>query len=740
MVSRLTRATAVMELQEIRIDQALFGYREGHRLLQASRKFIPTTERSLLTLTDMSGPRMVEGFEEYISGYPVPGDESYAVVKTWYAPEMERPGCVWSHALIVRNEDIGRITEIGSFVDLFQRPQYSDVDYLAPYVRPAQPNLSTGRALVPQVSIPDMQVLLAALYSKDEKPVIIPAHDSRFLEDLVLAVWSQQWPALRAAFRFCSGALSNRTIGGQTFDLQIIPQKLLPELKRNPTGYIFQSIPSFDSVPDTEAWLHAGALDLGGNGDAFRKFAWRYAEECAGGRSLYAKLGDLFLYFDGASLGAKESALSEVARRVGEVFPDAKCGRALKVELFGVASQSHFEGLGIDEETRLRQLARGTNWTSFDETDLELHDRGRKLWMKQKDRGKTFLLELLDSATNPLGDDIIAGCVEVMTVQEVCEITKDRHGLLLALVTRNPRLVLSNAFWQCETPVQTYLGILDFLASHQDSAIPATAWIPFLLELGDDKFASSVVERFPKEVIKTLLDQELAGTDTDRVFVGPGWRAALSRHQPELIFCLEKEAYRESGRAMALLAGLLDPHQPEIRTRGLSPWIKLAKEIPDAVLSFPNGEAAAFLLSVGFQSAEPEAVTLATTCFEHVHASARDDAREPLSYRAWKSLEVDVPVLGYTKNWDHCERLRRALVERFVQKGWPRDEFLKCVNRPTTLRSIFYSCLEVDRGEDFIRGIASDVLNGFLPATGPQQSTFQEVFYWDRRGKLRMEL
>ena len=101
-----------MEFPEIRIDQALFGYREGHRLLQASRKFVPTTERSLQTLTDMSGPRMVDGFEEYISGYPVPGEEAYAVVKTWYAAEMERPGCVWSHALIVRNKDIEGITDL----------------------------------------------------------------------------------------------------------------------------------------------------------------------------------------------------------------------------------------------------------------------------------------------------------------------------------------------------------------------------------------------------------------------------------------------------------------------------------------------------------------------------------------------------------------------------------------------------------------------------------------------------
>ncbi len=35
----------------------------------------------------------------------------------------------------------------------------------------------------------------------------------------------------------------------------------------------------------------------------------------------------------------------------------------------------------------------------------------------------------------------------------------------------------------------------------------------------------------------------------------------------------------------------------------MKPWIKLAKETPDAILAFPNGEAASFLLSVAFQHA-----------------------------------------------------------------------------------------------------------------------------------------
>jgi hypothetical protein len=728
-----------MENQEIRIDQALFGYREGHRLLQASRKFVPTTERNLLTLTDMSGPRMVEGFEEYVSGYPVPGEESYAVVKTWYAPEMERPGCVWSHALVVRNEDIGAIVDIYSLVALFQRPEYGDADYLNSYVRPVRPSPFTSRASTPQFSVADAEVILAALYGNEEKPLLIPARDSHFLEDLILRVWSQQWPALRGAFRFCSGSLSSRTLGGQTFDLQVIPQKLVPELRRNPTGYLVQSIPAPEPLPDAEPWLKVGALDLARGGDTFRDFLWRYAEACAGGRHLYGKLSELFLYLSGMDVRLKDSALSEVALRLGEVFPEAKCGRALKLELFGAASGSRLEGSEIEEEARLRQLARTVNWASFDGTDLELRERGRRFWLDHRDRSKAFLLGLLDSPTNTLGDEIVAGCVDALTIPEACEIAKNRHGLLLALVTRNPRLILSIAFWQCPIPVQTYLGVLDFLASHEQSALPATSWIPFLLEVGDDRFANSVVERFPKDVIKAILNRELT-SGSGRSFISTGWRVALSTHQPELASFLGQEKYRISNAAMVILAGLLDPQQAQVRNCGLKPWITLAKEMPDAILAFPNGEAASFLLSVAFQNIEPDAVILATTSFEHVHAAARDDAPDPLSYRAWKSLEPDVPVLGYTKNWDHCERLRRALVERFVQRGWPREQFLRCVNRPATLRSIFYSCREVSRGEELIREIASDVLGDCLPATEPQREVFRSSFRRSRRGELVLDL
>ncbi len=729
-----------MENPEIRIDQALFGYREGHRLLQASRKFVSTTERSLLTLSDMSGPRMVDGFEEYVSGYPVPGEETYAVVKTWYAPEMERPGCVWSHALIFQNSDVGQIRELADLLGLFRRPVHEDTDYLDYYLRPATFRQLDATHSVPDVSVADAEALISALYGNEEKPVVIPSPDSRSFESLALEVWSQQWPVLRVAFRFCTGSLSSRAFAGQTFDLQVIPQKLLGELRRNPTAYVFQFIPSVGEPAQAAPWVRAGAMDLSGRGHSFRNFARRYAHPCAGGRSLYAKLGELFLYLNDLGPLPSEAALSGIADRVAEVFPDSACGSVLKQELFGAVSETDFERYHTGEEARLKQVARTANWRSFDALDLELRERGRKFWKNEPHRSKAFLLELLDSPTNPLGDEIIAGCVDALAISEACEIAKERNGLLLALITRNPHLVLSSEFWRCPISVQTYYSVLDFLATNQESAPPASEWLPVLLRSSGDELVGAVVDRFAMEVLKTFLDGEVTDGNAGGRPVRPSWRAALAKHQPEIISLLGREEYRSSIHAMVLLAALLDPHQAELRSYGLSPWVWLAKEATDVILAVPNGEAASFLLSLAFQNWESDAVVLAAACFEHVHAAARDDARDPLSYRAWKFLEPDVPVLGYKWNWDNCERLRRALVERFISGSWPRAQFLRCVNRPATLQSVFYSCREVRGGEEFILGLAADVLSGVLRATEPQASMFRSSFRWGRRGVLKLNL
>src|SRR4051812_5480513 len=83
------------------VHQTLHGYSEGHRLLAASVALPDDAQHLMLRMSDLSGPQVIQGFEEYLTGYPVPSLSAYAFAKTWYADEMRRPGCVWTHTLLL---------------------------------------------------------------------------------------------------------------------------------------------------------------------------------------------------------------------------------------------------------------------------------------------------------------------------------------------------------------------------------------------------------------------------------------------------------------------------------------------------------------------------------------------------------------------------------------------------------------------------------------------------------------
>jgi len=727
-----------MEVASIRIDQALFGYREGHRLLQASRKFVPTTERSLLTLTDMSGSRMVDGFEEYLSGYPVPGEESYAFVKTWYAPEMERPGCVWSHVLVIRDSDFACLNDLAELVTLFRRPVDGEWQH---YVTPALAVSEMSPMLMTTASIADAKALLVALYDHPKKPVIIPASGSQLFETLVLGVWSQQWPALRAAFRFCTGSLSNRTFAGQSFDLQVVPHKLLRELQRDSSAFVFQSIPSEDHSPDeSAAWVGVGAADLVEAKGPFREFLWEYTDPGAGQRSLYSKLGELFTFFQAITDTLSLSGLSEITERISETFPEAKHGMPLKLAVYGRATSPRLWLPFIGEEARLIELAKTPYWDSFDGVLLGLRERAASFWRTDPTQGKALLLDLLDSSISPLADEVVAGFAEAISVVEACEIAQRRPRLLVALVMRNPRLVASETFWRCNVSMHTYYSVLDFLKTDRAAGVPVTTWIPVLLESGQNDLANAVIERFAAEAVNVFLQRAMSKGEEGNWIPDIAWRGALSTCQRELLAFFGREDYSASNRAMTLFAGLLDAHLEELATYGLRPWLALVKDAIDMVLQFPNADATGFLVSLAFQHSEMDALQLIAPCFEHVHAAARDDSPDPLSYRTWKSLEREVPVLSRSKNWDRCERLRQALIGRFVHNAWPKEEFLRCVSRPMTLRSVLYSCREVQGGEDFIRSLAEAVFSDLLNATVPQREVFRASFRRNRRGEIKFDL
>ncbi|MGH7263400.1 MAG: hypothetical protein ACREMB_00905, partial [Candidatus Rokuibacteriota bacterium] len=211
-------------MSAIELHQALHGYAGGHRLLMASQRLPREAERALLILTDISGPVTGGPFESYLTGCAVPGTGAYALARTWLAPELSRPGCVWSHTLLVDQADLPRVSDPRGLLPLFSRPRkgepwqaYGRPLTVSPPVTGDEP--PSRRAWTDADAV---RVLEAVYGGTADGPAFVAAERPETVEELVLAVWGQQWPRLRRTFRFCTWSLAPRALDGHAFDLQVV--------------------------------------------------------------------------------------------------------------------------------------------------------------------------------------------------------------------------------------------------------------------------------------------------------------------------------------------------------------------------------------------------------------------------------------------------------------------------------------------------------------------------------------
>ena len=289
------------------IHQAVHGYRDGHRLLSSSTPLGSDAARAMLVLSDMSGPSMQPGFDEYLTGYPLPGSEFFVLAKTWYAPEMQRPGCVWTHSLLIPRAQVSNVTT-ACLLEMFRRPQLEGVEKAA-----ATPIVLGDEAGSDPCGdgFGDRAVAaaLVGVVLGQPRPVIVAVDTAAQLEAVMLRLWEELWPAERARFSFCTGALMPRSNAGALLDLQAVPRAIpLSQFRKSASAALFLDL----RVPnEPEAWAGLMIQD-GKQGNAtFR--AW--LETVAGadaGRSIVPSLAPIFSDWFAPNASAR-SVISSIA-------------------------------------------------------------------------------------------------------------------------------------------------------------------------------------------------------------------------------------------------------------------------------------------------------------------------------------------------------------------------------------------------------------------------------------------
>ncbi|TAV21350.1 hypothetical protein ELI36_32955 [Rhizobium ruizarguesonis] len=403
-----------------RVHQAVFGYSNGHRLLVSSLSLSSIDVYELAAASDLAPGAEISGSDSYLTGLMLPDSKMFAVMRTWLAPEMPRPGCVWSHVLLLDRAFLSTHVDLTVLGAMFRRPHQYQTDEAFTTAIEINRRLRSGRP-----NIEAVERVLWACYG--DVPLTDDLETRRDTEHAILTIWSQQWPRLRTHFTFRSiPAESN--LKGQFFDFR----KGISLTKTSP-------------VPK---WLAEASKDATSDViTPLRRFLWRYGKDVHSDRKV---LPDLIRVY----ISTRSKTLKfDVADSVLERYPHGQA-ETLKKDILGLSASKlslvpsvnsvdlmlllgkHNESAVRYEEKELVSL--------FSQVDADhLPDVADALVSSREQLGQLF---------NPIMDAILP-----LVNEDILKEGRLSYDIALASVFSNPGLLTSST-----TSVFSSLDLLSF--------------------------------------------------------------------------------------------------------------------------------------------------------------------------------------------------------------------------------------------------------------------------------------
>jgi hypothetical protein len=714
--------------------QTLHGYVDGHGLIRSSSKVPADTAHLMLIMSDMSGPSMIRGFETYLTGYPLREIKSYALARTWYAPEMKRPGCVWTHTLIIRNTDLGYIPDLWSLIDLLKRPSSSPdlwgnyattITLLAHEIRsPPVANYWKREPNLKNV----IHGSVKALYGSPNSQVFLPVERTTAeYEEFTIALWSQQWPRLRREFRFCTGSISNRRTIDGTFDWQIIPKSTQREIMRTFPTAVFISTEGEDQTEKLPRWMELAVDDLcRKSSSSFRRFLRRFGMETSKGRASFRSMVEVYLAYQSAR--QNPTSLSGLIAATAHLFPSPNDGESLKTALFGpngnrFTPQYGRLSQGWEEADLLQALGNTSHFSAFDPESLSITERATSLVRIDQERASEIAHSFLEGELTPIRERFIDGLIEALLSYENPDSVNIDINLISLLVQRQPQFSRSPFIWRRSPTEQRLIFSLikdSLLAAPED----VKGVIFSILDASSEAITQDLANSFESTVGIVLDWCTIRGLEF-ALAIGAEWKEILTTRPGHCIEWIKSNDQKEKIDTVVFLATILNPHSGSISNSDLSVWLEAAKRTKELLKGDTLTRAMSFFLALGFNNPTHQGAKFVVEAFEFVYAAA---AENRLTENAWWLLSSQCPSVSWNGYWDRCERLRGALIDQFMKFRWPYEDLLNSLKTRDLLERVVAQALEHGgwfySQRHYIREVGDQVLSGRLNATAEQREVF----------------
>lgn len=630
-------------------------------------------------MSDVSGPGVAAEGGSYLTGYPLQDVGLYALAKTWAAPEMPRPGCVWTHTIFIEFPDLATVKYPSRLVNLFVRPPGPT---WSSYAAPAVLELDDSDELESQLSPQDenwLAAVMSALYRHPRERIASKREPSISVEALTLRIWDQQWPRLRRSFRFCTFTTKDRSFSEGPFDLQVIPGLDSSHRTRLPGAMV-----SFPVSDDRQpGWLTTLMEDVRQpNQTGLRDLLRRLGADTLGGRDAMPTLCDFHRF----------TMRSRSASSLHDAIAMLEKPSLLSTSDYARAQVAEYAMSRIEYSDTLAMDFFWDNWKYIEPLSLSrsMPQVAGALWRVSSRR-------LLTALRNGGGEDygLASLVLHALTADEIIQDWPDGDVPLRELLDVREDLLIIPAFW----------GRVDIRSPSDLEGITFSFPVfgALLRGMVRDESMRAVVQLLGPELMLNVV--QLISTEIDPRTGYLRW----IQHCVKDVYVVAGFLRNESQPSVPLLLELaaLVPPDAVPNHDGEDPWYTALTKVSKNNGSLPNALATyGFARALGWSTRN--IAELLQLTFEQLHVAVSSSS---LDEENWQLIEPRLPWVPKDKRMNRSGWLRKAVVDTFIDRRlWPRS-FASLASSNQLFTALMEEAIERWGGRRFLMSVEESLMH-----------------------------
>lgn len=628
------------------IHQTLHGYNQGHNLLYSSINLPVEDEDYMKWKSDWTEYVPIVGDDaSYIMTYRLPQSHYYVIAKSWYAPEMSRPGCVWTHSFILNFAEISRNFDFRGLLYLFRRPEKRLVGYDEPLDVDNHETLNQTFSL-DVFSLKEIVCLYKNLLQRTHEYFLVE-NQSLSYQILILSILQYLPVEVIADLYICSGISANPTgsnsemnlafsgsFGRNLHDIIEIEENLLDSFD---IGYVYFANAIKKQDVKVDKILRTFSSDIGSDAHKLSTFGY-------------------LLY----SLENPEGVTyQQILKQISNTFPCKDDGMKIKeaflsdrvVELF-TTMDSFYLDLCVNDYQNSIDFCEKYPYSTVVQNVSENFDNFQ-----------SFLSKVVNLDSISLyGQQLLQYIANKINVEWQQKLFEGNWSLYLSLLNLNPSW-LYNAYWldASKTRITILLSVFEKIDLSQFGEWSSLMNTILHLDVQLSYTINNALSTYYPDGVKDCLQYIQKGNNCNELCT------FLCRKNIPSVILWMKEQYNYSKECVFFITSIVSPTSHDVKSGGSQPWFNMLSVIQE----LDEERLYVFLYQLSFNWTDGNALVMLKVSFWKLYNLCANDRFSNANINTLASYFAVLPPWQW---WDNCKKMRKGLVKAMKQVGYHRSD------------------------------------------------------------------